>query len=152
MSDSEWITDLRRPCTPPHPRKSAPPGTPGGARRVEPRDFPGTPGSRGRASSVLTHPFQWARSGPRRPTTIWGTWPPNASSQFGITHLARPRRTGPGAPDHLDGQDSGGLRREHSPLAVTLALRARVLLRGAGRFRERQVGDAANHREVHGEL
>ena len=27
-----------------HPTKSAPPGTPGGARRVEPRDFVGTPG------------------------------------------------------------------------------------------------------------
>src|SRR5215475_1005570 len=27
------------------------------------------------------------RSGPRRPTTIWGTWPPDASPPFGITHL-----------------------------------------------------------------
>src|SRR5215831_752941 len=52
-------TDLRRPCTP----------------------------SRGPASAVLAHPFGWARSGPRRRTTIWGTWPPNASPPFGITHL-----------------------------------------------------------------
>src|ERR1700736_1193852 len=28
-----------------------------------------------------------ARSGPRRRTTSWGTWPPNASPPFGITHL-----------------------------------------------------------------
>ncbi len=33
---------------PPYPTKSAPPGTPGGARRVEPRDFAGTPGPGGR--------------------------------------------------------------------------------------------------------
>src|SRR5216683_5026093 len=28
-----------------------------------------------------------ARSGPRRRTTSWGTWPPNASPPFGSTHL-----------------------------------------------------------------
>src|SRR2546428_11419409 len=28
-----------------------------------------------------------ARSGLRRRTTIWGTWPPNASPPFGVTHL-----------------------------------------------------------------
>src|SRR2546421_9247324 len=39
-------TDLWCPCTPPHPRKSAPLH----------RDFPGTPGSRGPASAVLAHP------------------------------------------------------------------------------------------------
>src|SRR5215467_4877361 len=48
MSDAKWMTDLRRRCTPPHPRKSAP----------HHRDFPGTPGSRGRASAVLAHPYQ----------------------------------------------------------------------------------------------
>src|SRR5215467_13135531 len=37
--------------------------------------------------SSLTHD-EWARSGPRRLTTIWGTWPPDASPPFGITHLA----------------------------------------------------------------
>src|SRR5258708_39418878 len=57
MIDSDLSTDLRRPCTPSHPTKSAPPGTPGGARRVEPRDFVGTPGSRGPASAVLAHPL-----------------------------------------------------------------------------------------------
>src|SRR5260370_36250654 len=75
MIDSDLSTGLRRPCTPSHPTKSAPPGTPGGARRVEPRDFVGTPGphpkksaprhrdflrtpgSRGPASAVLAHPL-----------------------------------------------------------------------------------------------
>ena len=36
---------------PPHPTKSAPPGTPRGARRVEPRDFAGTPGPAHRFAS-----------------------------------------------------------------------------------------------------
>src|SRR5689334_21105670 len=30
---------------------------------------------------------EWARCGPRRRTTICGTWPPNASPPIGITHL-----------------------------------------------------------------
>src|SRR5262249_13763114 len=61
MIDSELPTDLRRPCTPSHPRKSAP----------HHRDFLGTPGSRGPASptprnlrfrgdprsAVLAHPL-----------------------------------------------------------------------------------------------
>src|SRR3989440_5488867 len=29
----------------------------------------------------------WARSGPRRRTTIWGTWPPNLSPPIGGPHL-----------------------------------------------------------------
>src|SRR5579859_5131131 len=36
--------------------------------------------------SSLTH-IQWARSGPRRRATIYGTWRPNASPRLGITHL-----------------------------------------------------------------
>src|SRR5713226_761486 len=30
-----------------------------------------------------------APSGPRRQTTSWGTWTPNTSPPFGITHLAQ---------------------------------------------------------------
>src|SRR5207249_7296508 len=41
------------------------------------------PGSCGPRSRI----DECARSGPRRRTTIWGTWPPNASPPFGITHL-----------------------------------------------------------------
>src|SRR5436189_4136934 len=37
--------------------------------------------------SSLTHD-EWARCGPRRRTTIWGTWTTNTSPLFGITHLA----------------------------------------------------------------
>src|SRR5215831_946104 len=29
---------------------------------------------------------EWARSGPRRRPTIWGTWPPNLSPRIGIIH------------------------------------------------------------------
>src|SRR5215467_14508989 len=77
MSDSKWMTDLRRPCTPSHPRKSAP----------HHRDFLGTPGSRGPASptprnlrfrgdpgsAVLAHPLTNGLApvlgaGPRTPT------------------------------------------------------------------------------------
>src|SRR5437660_7479809 len=36
-----------------------------------------------------------ARSGARRRTTIWGTWPPNLSPPLGITHL----EVGPAAHD-----------------------------------------------------
>jgi hypothetical protein len=52
-----------------------------GARSGNPPDprRPCTP-SRGQASAVLTHPFQWARSGPRRLTTIWRTWTTNLSA------------------------------------------------------------------------
>src|SRR5262249_8871600 len=34
--------------------------------------------------------YEWARSGPRRRPTIWGTWPPNTSPPIGINHLVRP--------------------------------------------------------------
>src|SRR5262245_58537415 len=48
--------------------------------------------------SSLTH-YEWARSGPRRRTTIWGTWPPN---------LSPPTRPTSSAP--LMGPAGGGLR------------------------------------------
>src|SRR5262245_44148396 len=64
MIDSDLSTDLRRPCTPPHPAKSAPhhptPGNPHPTTAISwgprDRDFAGTPGSRGPASAVLAHP------------------------------------------------------------------------------------------------
>src|SRR5215467_1834015 len=32
---------------------------------------------------------EWARSGPRRRPTVWGTWPPNLWPPIGINHLVR---------------------------------------------------------------
>ena len=40
-----------------HPTKSAPPGTPGGARRVDPRDFAGTPGTADSAVRTEDNPL-----------------------------------------------------------------------------------------------
>src|SRR5262249_23322465 len=38
--------------------------------------------------SEADRPFdEWARSGPRRRPTIWGTWQPNLSPPIGINHL-----------------------------------------------------------------
>src|SRR2546427_5434928 len=68
-----------------HPTKSAPPPT---AISWGPRVC----GPRSRIDEC-------ARSGPRRRTTIWGTWPPNASPPFGITHLVSEIATGLG---HID--------------------------------------------------
>src|SRR5262249_43227571 len=79
MIDSELPTGLRRPCTPSHPRKSAP----------HHRDFLGTPGiSRPCFCGPRSPIDEWDRSGPRRRPTIWGTWPPNLSLPIGINHLA----------------------------------------------------------------
>src|SRR5215831_78381 len=52
MIDSELPTDRRRPCTPSHPRKSAP----------HHRDFLGTPGSRGPALSPTPRSLRFRRS------------------------------------------------------------------------------------------
>src|SRR5215472_16197119 len=69
------------PSAPMHP-------TPPQEIRTPPPRFPGDPGiSRPGFCGPRSPINEWARSGPRRPTTIWGTWPPNASPPFGITHL-----------------------------------------------------------------
>src|SRR6266700_1469023 len=95
---SSSATDLRRPCTPPHPAKSAPhhrdfAGTPG------PR-FPGDPGtaiSRGPRDlaarllrSSLTHD-EWARSGPRRRTTFLGHLAAESLADYLTDALVRPQ-------------------------------------------------------------
>src|SRR5437660_6417775 len=78
----ERQTDLCRPCTP----------------------------SRGRASAVLAHPLIWARCGPRRTTTIWGTWTTNLSASYRPTHLGRRERVG----DVLErGQHLPAQQRQH---------------------------------------
>src|SRR5499426_2633229 len=76
MIDSELTTDLRRPCTP-----SSGPASP------TPRNlrFRGGPRVCGPRSPI----DKWARSGPRRRPTIWGTWPSNLSPPIGINHLMR---------------------------------------------------------------
>src|SRR5436853_7035263 len=58
---------ISRPCIS-HPTKSAPPPT---AISWGPRVC-------GPHSPI----DEWARSGPRRRATIWGTWPPNLSSPY----------------------------------------------------------------------
>src|SRR5207253_9329170 len=86
--------DLWRPCTPSPPHE---------IRTPTHRDFVGTPGSAGPASPVLAYAFsECARCGPRRRTTIWGTWPPNLSQL--------PYRGGPWEPSverKLNGCDQG---------------------------------------------
>src|SRR5215472_17337514 len=79
MIDSDLSTDLRRPCTPSHPAKSAP----------HHRDFAGTPGSRGPASAVLAHPSTDGHARVGAEPLFWGTWTPNLSPSTGITHLGR---------------------------------------------------------------
>src|SRR3989440_2195713 len=55
--------------------------------RTPPPRFPGDPGiSRPRFCGPRSPIHEWARSGPRRGPTIWGTWPPNASPSSEITH------------------------------------------------------------------
>src|SRR5215469_15199578 len=79
--------DLRRPCTPSHPAKSAP----------HHRDFAGTPGSRGRASAVLAYPSTDGLAAVlgARPL-FWGTWTPNLSASYRPTLPGgAPARPGP---------------------------------------------------------
>src|SRR5215471_733565 len=48
-------------------------------------DFMGTPGSRGPTSAVLSYALsECARSGPRRQTPIWRTWPENHDVADGL--------------------------------------------------------------------
>src|SRR5262252_2937695 len=58
--------------------------------RTPPPRFPGDPGiSRPCFCGPRSPIDEWARSGPRRRPTIWGTWPPNLSPPIGINHLVR---------------------------------------------------------------
>ena len=94
-----------------HPTKSAPPGTPGGARRVEPRDFVGTPGRGEGDAPVLS--FSGISAYRECPRQHWYRYrlrlpaPPAVEAQFGtILHLTLMR--------------AGRRRREGRPLTEEL--------------------------------
>src|SRR6266567_8745506 len=56
--------------------------------RTPPPRFRGDPGiSRPDFCGPHSPICRWARSGPRRPTTIWRTWTPNLSPPIGSNHL-----------------------------------------------------------------
>src|SRR5690348_3787331 len=62
--------------------------TPPQETRTPPPRFPGDPGiSRPCFCGPRSPIDEWARSGPRRRPTIWGTWPRNLSPPIGINHL-----------------------------------------------------------------
>src|SRR5499427_8057259 len=69
----------------------------------------------------------WARSGPRRSPTIWGTWPPNLSPPIGISHLVSHYHGGAGSIKEKEPGQSAVGDVDATMAGVRTVLRARTI-------------------------